>query len=312
MYAGFQANPCPSRMQRLGDLRERVLELEGRSTPRAPDLLQGFPHNRHGSPWSLLRPGAIHEWFGVEDAEEPSSRPGPRAGTRHWTPPLCLLADIARRTMRTAAQASTRDRSTGRTIAWIGRACWPYPRVLLGSSPDQDQARLLLRRSIFIDAADLSTRAWALELALRSASIGVVIADARGLTMAVSRRLQLAARAGGTLGLLARPAHESRALSAATTRWLVHPAAPPDHPRAPGWTPGSAHATDPAHAARWRLRLLRCKGAGPLAPGTDAPRTWTVEWHDATSTVAVSPDVGDGPGAQASSPRSQGLGTRTA
>ena len=69
-----------------------------------------------------------------------------------------------------------------------------------------------------------------------------MIADASGLSMAATRRLQLAAESGRSLALLARPPGERHELSVATTRWLV------------GWQPTRLGRP------RWSIELFRCKG----------------------------------------------------
>jgi hypothetical protein len=137
----------------------------------------------------------------------------------------------------------------------------------------------------------LAARLWAIDLALRCPGVDVVVADASGLDMAATRRLQLSAEAGGALGLLARPEEELTELSAAATRWLVR-----EQP-SPGSNP------------RWQIQLLRCKTGGlgetpgapgapgisgsgsmPAQTGTDAPSvllSLIVEWNGAQSAVAV-------------------------
>jgi protein ImuA len=131
------------------------------------------------------------------------------------------------------------------------------------------------RRAVFVDPSGDAERLWAIDQALRCRGVACVIADGSRLEMAASRRLQLAAREGGTLGLLARPLGELGELSAARTRWRAQPA-PNLEAR---WFP------EPA----WTLELLRCKG---LRPTTDA-RRWTVRVHHDTGDVSVVPDAPD-------------------
>lgn len=100
--------------------------------------------------------------------------------------------------------------------------------------------RALFARSLWIDPADAAGRLWAVDAALRCATVTAVVADATGFDMAASRRLSLAAQAGEALALLARPPHEERELSAAATRWRVT-------------------RTGASLAPRWRLALLRAK-----------------------------------------------------
>ena len=157
--------------------------------------------------WALLHRQVLHEWFGA-------------AG-----PPLCVLSDLGRKGM-------------GRGyVFWVGRACWPHPRSLVcGSDPQA------LQRSIFIDPTD-AQHLWAIDLVLRSSAASVVVADAGGLDLTATRRLQLAAEAGRSLALMTRPMRDRGTPSSAAYRWQVDPiVSPTDQPR-------------------WQVQLLRCKDA---------------------------------------------------
>lgn len=155
-------------------------------------------------------------------------------------------------------------------VLWIGRRCWPYPPSL--------NARLL-ERSIYVETQGRDDLLWSVDLALRSRAVSVVVADSRGLTMANSRRLQLAAEAGGTTALLVRPLRDRGELSAATTRWLVSPGpCDPATPISPTWT----------------LELLRRKG---LRPVVEDARVTTVRVVNGTRLVSVDADVSDRPAA---------------
>lgn len=196
-----------------------------------------------------LRCGAVHEWFGADE------------------PPLCVLEHLARR-------VATRD--ARRVVVWIGRACWPYPWALAHGSVD------VLGEALWVDPPDAGARLWAIDQAARCAGVAAVIADGSALTMAATRRLQLAARAAGTLVLLSRPGRERDRLSAATTRWLVRP------------------ARSPTGRPRWKVTLIRCKSAS-LGTGSGSgvttragpPPTWRLEWDDATAAIHLAGDVGD-------------------
>ncbi|MEM1166906.1 MAG: hypothetical protein AAGI30_11525 [Planctomycetota bacterium] len=118
-----------------------------------------------------------------------------------------------------------------------------------------------------MDVVDRTERVWAMDVALRSAGTCVVIGDATGVTMAESRRLQLAAAAGRTPCWVVRPPWERRMLSAARTRWLVTPATAMD---------------EAAHAQAWTVELLRCKGVQPTLEGA---RRWRVHRDHATGTM---------------------------
>jgi len=196
-----------------------------------------------------LSRGAVHEWLGV--------------GDRGWSPPLSLLTHLTWQALTSCDESSR--------VLWIGRRVWPYPHTLvrergvratavapralpgvlhaeeleLARLPQPDDAGLLLSRSLFVDAA--RNHPWAIEAALRCASVAAVVADGSGLDMKATRRLQLAAEVGGSFGLLARPAREERELSAAATRWRVRRSARQD----------AVALSDPR--PRWTIELLRCK-----------------------------------------------------
>lgn len=222
---------------RRADLRalaERVRDIEARAGV-GPEGRAGSIAFPGGFPLAL---GTTHEWLGAHPDDPP---------------PLALLADLSRRGVGAHAGAAR--------AVWIGRRVWPYPCALRDD---------LLRRCVFVDPPDGASRVWAIDLALRSEACAVVVADGAGLDMAASRRLQLAARDGGALGLVARRCDERSTRSAATTRWLVAP------------------APSPGARARWTVELLRCKGVQP-----EGPRRWTVEAGNAEGIVALPADLGD-------------------
>jgi len=231
-----------------------------------------------GGAAGLVR-GCVHEWFGVGGAGSPRAD----RSTRDWSPPLLLLAHLARRAACDAA-----SRGAPASVIWIGRRVWPYPGAIArrpaviegqqapdaersagevevhlepgneaapeGTSDDpsegsgaQDPANLgLLERSIFAAPKDASLRLWTIDTALRCPGITAVVADGSGLGMAATRRLQLAATSSEALVLLARPPGEEREVSAATTRWRVR--------RRESAREGPA----------WNATLLRAKGAQQL------------------------------------------------
>lgn len=224
----------------ISELRERIRLSPGK-IPRGSVELAGVQLNL----------GGVHEWFG-------SAAAGMGQPDRHWLPPMCILADLARRAIAQRAVSS---------IFWIGRRLWPYPLLL-------DQHRHVLARSVLIDPPDNDTRLWAIDVALRTPVGGVaggmggvaVIADAQGLTLPHTRRLQLSAGAFGGLCLLARPPGELDRLSAASTRWRI--------------TPAVSSTSRP----RWTLALLRHKDRPAL---TDEPPSWIMEWNHAQGLVCV-------------------------
>jgi protein ImuA len=121
-----------------------------------------------------------------------------------------------------------------------------------------------------------------------------VVGEIEGLDRLAGRRLQLAAEAsrgasGDGAGVTAfalhrrfRPLRQGRAASAALSRWRVTPGA------------SGASSQDETFGSlgesfigrpRWRLDLLRCRGA--------APGSWQVEWDDAACGFSLAPALRD-------------------
>lgn len=101
---------------------------------------------------------------------------------------------------------------------WI---CNPRPRERLdpyGLARFCDPGRLIL-----VETREAVDVFWAMEEGLRSGALGVVIAESRKpATLTQGRRLQLAAEAGGGVGLLLGPDNAPKN-TAAETRWRIAP-----------------------------------------------------------------------------------------
>ena len=245
----------------LAHLREAIDAVANAGRGSASALATGWPQADVDG--GALFPGALHEWFGqVHGGPVPSG--DSRRAPAHWTPPLSVLVHLAARAQMTPTSGQSTESSA---VLWIGRRVWPYGHALLNA------ATPLYCSSICVDARDADQRFWSIDVALRCGG-GVVIADASGLSLALSRRLQLAAEAGGSLALLARPPWEERELSVAATRWRVRA------------------VTARADAACWSIELARCKGSH--ARSSHAP-AWTVERTDDGRLVSLSPGVADRP-----------------
>jgi protein ImuA len=156
---------------------------------------------------------------------------------------------------------------TGGTVLWIASGkdellAWPPGLACCGLGPAN---LILVRAERWPDAL------WAMEEALRCPAVtGALLAltwdanrqaGAGRLDLTATRRLQLAAETGGSLGLLLRPDTAEPAPTAAVTRWRVGPL-----PTAPA----GAGLDDP----RWQLELLRARGGTPGGP-------WAVTWRAA-------------------------------
>lgn len=264
-----------------------------------------------GLPW-----GALHEWLGVEMgmsmaggrgtgasmAGRMPAPPTPSAGrtltpltsaagripnpptfsagrmpalpasSAAWSPPVSILAHLAARALHALEGLAC--------AVWIGRTCFPYGgRLLAGASESgaPPEAALLRTHSIFVDAPDARKRLWAVDLALRSPAVGLVLFDASRFDMAATRRVQLLARTHGVLALAIRPPREIGELSAARSRWRI------------AWAAVGPAARRPC----WRVELLRFRSASP----TVFSPSWLLEWNDVESAVHLSAELGDSAGA---------------
>jgi len=145
------------------------------------------------------------------------------------------------------------------TVLWIAPEpdAWPPGLARFGLSP----ADLVL-----VQAARRSEALWAMEESLRCPGVAGALLAVETLDMTAARRLQLAAEAGGAIGLLLRPDGAAAGATAAVTRWRVGALA----------GDGGAHDLgDP----RWRLVLERGRGA--------KPQMWEVTWRPAAEALEV-------------------------
>src|SRR5690606_31434079 len=94
-----------------------------------------------------------------------------------------------------------------------GDAAQPY-------APALARCGVAVDRLFFVPARRTADLLWAMEEALRSRRFAVVLGGAGAPDLTATRRLQLAAEAGGSTALLLVSPRAGR-LSAATTRWQV-------------------------------------------------------------------------------------------
>jgi hypothetical protein len=211
-------------------LRDQVEAIEHRfvqNRAKATPLGWGIP----------LEHGAIHEWVGTQS----------QSGV------LSILIGILGRLIVGA--------DPGLRVFWIGRRVHPYiPALVHPAGMGTD----LLERSVFVDPDDRAACVWAMDLCLRSRAAVAVVGDGSALSMAQSRRLQLAAGAGESIGLIVRSPRDAGTISAARTRWTVGPTPSPD--------------TSP----RWAVELVRTHG-GDMG----GARRWVVRVNDETGTLRL-------------------------
>jgi hypothetical protein len=106
----------------------------------------------------------------------------------------------------------------GRYIAWIAPPYLPY-------APALAQRGLPLERMLLIQTRDSQETLWATEQALRCPAVGAVLGWPAYIVDKNVRRLQLAAQAGGSFGILYRPPEAVRESSPAALRLRLHAAA---------------------------------------------------------------------------------------
>ncbi len=211
-------------------------------------------------PWGGLPGGCLHE---VNDGWAPPggfSRHQPSGAASGFV--AALLARLSRR--------------GGRPVVWITRQESLHAPGLLGFG-------LAAENLIAVTARDKDEALWAMEESLRADCVGAVVGEVAQVDLTASRRLQLAAEAGGSVGVLLLPAptkekdEAALAPSAAVTRWRVG-AAPS----------ASVHGLEKlVGAVRWQAELLRCRGG--------APRSWCLEWCRETRGFALAAPLRDRP-----------------
>ena len=234
----------------VADLRDRIRQFDGRALRDRAVLPFGVPEIDERLPGGGLALASLHEIYGGgNDAVEGAAA-------------MLFAAGIAARTR--------------------GQVLWCLTRPDL-FAPALAQAGLAPGRVLYVEARDEKSLLLCFEEGLRHGGLGAVVAEVARLPMTASRRLHLAAEAGGTLGLALRRfrhGREAGALTeptAAVTRWRVSV-----RPSAPLPVPGVGRA-------RWLLQLTRCR-AGEAAE-------FEVEASDAEGRIAFSSRLADRPAA---------------
>lgn len=195
-----------------------------------------------------LKTGALHEFFSSD----------PFLPTRPLTIPTLIALQAHREALLTLAQnrwhtpnkgPSSRERTPSlRSTVWIGRGCWPSPHFLIDrevwDKGDMYGSTSMLTNSLFVDPPSDKLTLWAIETALQSSSVSLVVAACPTISRTTSQRLAHTAKQGNTTALLLRQAKDITKASYAHSRWAVAPY------RTSNETP------------HWTLRLQRMKGSG--------------------------------------------------
>ena len=145
--------------------------------------------------------------------------------------------------------------------AWLAEHGRPYGSGL-GGNP-----------LILTPVTTVAEALWVLEQALRSGAVSLAVGAVDGVTLTQSRRLEFAAKQGGTTGLIAP--RDLDGLSAARRRWRISTEASAGHPddaRSPG-------------RARLTVELARSRG--------ERPGVWMLEQDDETHRLRLADRLAD-------------------
>lgn len=115
---------------------------------------------------------------------------------------------------RLSQSDSDRDSESAGWLAWIAPPFQPYPPALVQWGID-------LSRVLIVRPRDASEVLWAAEQALSSGNCAAVLLWSDVLSVAASRRLQLAAEKGGSWAIAFRPLSARSQSSAAVLRILL-------------------------------------------------------------------------------------------
>ena len=236
-----------------------------------------------------LSRGTLHEIAAVRESETAAATGFALALAALATPDLIRGSGQHGHSKRArSAAARNRSSTSGRGVLWIAEDLSlaengaPY-------GPGLDEAGIAPEHLITVTAARSRDVLWAMEEALRCRAVAVVIGElrARDIDQVASRRLSLAAAAGGTLGLILRTAPDD-APSAAATRWII------------GATPSSLSFLSPS-PERGGSDCRRQSGEGSgIGPPRFAARlvrnrrghlgAWIVEWNNVEQRFELATD----------------------
>lgn len=241
----------------LGALADEIRRIEGGfgNPLQRPHLPTGIDTLDARLPGGGVAMGAVHELVAREEG----------AGLR------TLAAHLARRaamqcSQSSGASASQSSGTRGGYVIWLDAAADFYPPAVLSQGLPAD--RLVLLRP-----ADRREALWGVDQSLRCRGVAAVVGAMPKLGRLEMRRLQLAAEAGGGIGLLLCVESSRRVVAAAggaASRWRLTP------------------APSVGEAQRFVVEIEKCRGGRPLPPVL-------VEADGGKGLVAVSAALADRP-----------------
>lgn len=235
----------------LSDLRRRIVALDRSARAIRPGLAFGVEAIDRHLPWGGLPLGTVHEC--LESGME----------SEHAAAATLFTAGILARTRG--------------VVLWClrGRDLFAPALASVGLGPD---------RIVYVETWKDAEALPAMEEALRHGGLAGVVGEVARLGLTASRRLQLAAESSGVPAfVLRRWRNDAERASGAEpsavfTRWRISS------------TPPSSAASRPLPGlgrARWRVELLRCRGAEAAS--------WIVEACDAEGRLALPAVLPDRP-----------------
>jgi protein ImuA len=209
-------------LSKLEQLRAQVDRLQARGRLSGGD---GEPHFSAGSPsidqllpHGGLRRGTVVQWVG-------------ESGGGAWSLAMIAAAGIAKSEMSGGKPLVVFD---------LNQEFYPPAAVALGVPADR---MMVIHKRAHHTRSDMI---WAIDQALRCEAISAVWCELGSwVNDRDARRLQLAAEAGGTVGLFVRPEEVRRRPSFADVSWHVSP---------------YRDATDSSSRRRLRVEVDRCRG----------------------------------------------------
>lgn len=148
-------------------------------------------------------------------------------------------------------------------------------------APGLMQVGLHPDRIIYVETCRDADVLLLIEEGLHERGLGAVVGEVARLSLTASRRLQLAAEASGVPALVIRrwwtvaQKDLTTLPTAASTRWRITPVV------------SEALPADGLKRGRWRVELMRCRGA--------EPHSWILEACDAQGRLALSSNLADRP-----------------
>lgn len=239
----------PAEALGLAALRDQIARLERAGTVPGPrgklrPITLGAPELDRHLPGGGLSRAALHEVAGTgADREQGAAAAGFAA---LW---LARLQDAG-------------------PVLWIVRAGSRAAIDLHAHGLYQQQ--LDPKRLILVAAKRDDEVLWAMEEGLKAKSLGAVLGEIEKLDLTASRRLQLAAEAGGVTAfvlrrwrVMERAARDAAQPIAAVTRWRIA-------------------ALPTTHEIGWRVDLTRCRGG--------KPGSWIMERADGSDEFHIQPE----------------------